>query len=313
MASKRWKGLLRMVVREPLLHFALLGALLFALDAAVGAGEDEAHAAASPTAPSRVIALDDAQLEPLRAAFRRSWKRDPSADELADLIEEAIADEILFREGSALGLERDDAVVRQRVIEKMRALARPTETAPPTRAELEAWFAAYPHRFRQAPKVAFEQIYFDGKRRAARGEDVQAAVGAALARVRDPNAVGAVTGDDFVLSRRWEATPEPQIVNVFGEPFAKRLMTVTIGEWTGPLESQYGLHLVRVSERLAARMPSFEEAETNVRADLIMTRSRAVSEVERKFLPQYRVELRGAELQRLAKQGPLQLLLRSAR
>jgi hypothetical protein len=293
----------RRLLREPLLHFALAGGLLFALHAAMRGRKPEAAVPCSglESEPSRIIELREADLQPLREAFRRSWKREPDLQQLGDLVQDVIADEILYREGRARGLANDDSVVRQRVIEKMRALARPTEPAPPTREQLARWFARYAHRFVQAPRLTFEQIYFDPKRRNAPAKDAAAVLAS--------GASDATSGDDFALSRRWQDSPQPQVVNAFGSAFALRLGAAALNEWIGPVESDYGIHLVRVTSRTAARMPSFAEAEAYVRADYGMAQMRGLAEVERSYAPRYRIELEGAELQRVADTAALRGLL----
>jgi hypothetical protein len=291
-------GVLARLLREPLVHFLALGGLLFAVHAAVQR-QREGSAPAPPAGPAygRVITVGEPELASLRATFRRSWKREPDREQLGDLVSEFIADEVLFREGSARGLDRDDATVRARVVEKMRVLARPADAADaPSRERLERWFREHAHRFRQGPKFSFEQLYFDPKRRAAAGENASVVATAALAKlVGQPAQAGAPegVGDSFVLRERWEATAEQQIVNVFGEGFAQALSGAPLGVWSGPFDSDYGVHLVRVSERLPGRMPAFAEVEANVRADYQLVESRALGAVERDLLPRYHVELTG--------------------
>jgi peptidyl-prolyl cis-trans isomerase C len=311
------RGVIGRVLREPLLHFAALGGLLFALHAAVERHRIDA-APAPPTAPAYgpVITVGEAELATLRATFKRSWKREPDPEQLGDLVSEFIADEVLFREGAARGLDRDDAVVRQRIIEKMRVLARPTAASEaPSRERLEGWFRDHAHRFRQGSKFAFEQIYFDPKRRAAAGEDAAVVATQALARLTAQPAGAAVpegVGDSFVLRRRWDETAEQQIVNVFGEGFAQALSAAPLGRWSGPVRSEYGVHLVHVSARRPGRMPAFEEAEAYVRADYQLAEGRALGAVERDLLPRYRVELSGAARE-LAPTSGMKALLGAAR
>ena len=147
-----------------------------------------------------VIATSD--IDAARAGFRAAQKRDPNPQELADLVQGVISEELLFREGTALGLDRDDRVVRRRVIEKMTALARPrAPDSDPPREELARHYQSYRHRFVQPAAVSFEHLYFDPARRG----DATAAASQALAALgkagaADPPPAGA--GDTFVLPRR---------------------------------------------------------------------------------------------------------------
>jgi peptidyl-prolyl cis-trans isomerase C len=316
-SSGAWRGLIGGLLREPLVHFLVLGGLLFGLHAAVLRQQGGAvPAPPGGPAPAPVIAVGEAELVTLRANFKRSWKREPDPEQLGDLVSEFIADEVLFREGTARGLDRDDAVVRQRITEKMRVLARPTAAAEaPSREQLERWFRDHAHRFRQGPKVAFEQIYFDTKRRAAAGEDANVVATRALAGLTEGPAGAAAPdgmGDSFVLRRRWDETPEQQIVNVFGEGFAQALSAAPLGSWSGPVRSDYGVHLVYVSARRPGRMPAFEEVEGYVRADYQLAEGRALGAVERDLLPRYRVELSGAA-RALAKTSGMKALLGAAK
>jgi len=130
---------------------------------------------------SRTVTLDERAVQGLRASFRAAMKRDPQTAELADLVQEAVGEEILFREGLARGLDRDDGVVRRRVIEKMTALVHPSApTSDPSREELRRWFETYRHRFLRPAAVTFDQLFFDARRRSAAGADAPAAALAAL-------------------------------------------------------------------------------------------------------------------------------------
>jgi peptidyl-prolyl cis-trans isomerase C len=309
----RRRELLGLALREPLLHFALIGGLLFALHAALAPGSEARRGQDAPALPlTPLIEIDDGELRQLRDTFRRSWKREPSAEQLGDLVAEFVADEVLLREGLALGLERDDAIVRQRVIEKMRALVRPAEPAPePSREALQRWFVQHPHRFRQAARIAFDQLYFDPKRRSAAGQDAAAAASSALAQLaRQPPSAAPpdAVGDSFVLRRSWQETSEQQIVNVFGQAVARALMAAPLGVWQGPVASEYGVHLLRVSRRSPARMPSFDEAQSYVRADFQLVQARGSGVIERDLLPRYSVKLVTADARALASTPALQAL-----
>ena len=152
---------------------------------------------------SRAVTIGPRDLEVQRASFRAAWKREPATSELADLMEAFISEEMLFREGAALGLDRDDAVVRRRLIEKATALARPSApVSEPEAAELRRWYQMYPHRFQQPAAFSLEQLYFDARKHA----DARAAASAALAALASqPAATPAPAG----RGRRVRAADQP--------------------------------------------------------------------------------------------------------
>ncbi|HEY0712538.1 MAG TPA: hypothetical protein VGF45_07685, partial [Polyangia bacterium] len=160
------------------MQFLAGGGLIFALYAASG-DDDDATAgggAASDAAVvvNRTIAIGPADLQSLRETFVRGARREPTPEELGDAVETFVNEEMLYREGKGLGLDREDVVVRRRIIDKMTVLARPAvPTAEPNETELRAWFQRYPHRFRHAPRISFEQRFFDPKRRANAADDAR--------------------------------------------------------------------------------------------------------------------------------------------
>src|SRR5581483_1186677 len=143
---------LRRAAREPLLHFALLGAALFALYGALhggrrgGAADDRAGAGGDRP----VVTVDAATLDRLTSTFRHAWKREPERDELAEMTLDFVDEDILFRQALALHLDRDDPAVRRRLIEKMTVMQRPAAPPPePAPGELGAWYASRRHHFRE--------------------------------------------------------------------------------------------------------------------------------------------------------------------
>ena len=156
------------LLREPLVHFAVLGALLFGLSglARRGGAADGGRPRPAPCGERwRSPPATSTPRAPASAPHRSAT--DPQ--ELADLVQGSISEELLFREGTALGLDRDDRVVRRRVIEKMTALARPAAPdSDPPREELARHYQGYRHRFMQPAAVSFEHLYFDPRAAATR-------------------------------------------------------------------------------------------------------------------------------------------------
>jgi len=299
------------LLREPFVHFVVAGGLVFALYAATR-GARTAPAGAGGGEPDRRVVIGAADIEVLRATFRVAWKRDPAPDELADQVETFVHEEILFREGKALGLDRDDVVVRRRLIEKMSALARPqSPVGEPTGSELRRWYDRYRHRFAQPGRISFEQRFFDGKRRSDAAADARAALAQVAPGDRgDPTAVG--PGDEFVLPAQMIEKTELQVAHLYGEGFVAALLAAPVRAWHGPVASSFGQHLVFVIDRLPGRLPEFAEAEKAVRADWLTVNTRGVKPAAESLLPRYRVVLEGPQAQALARAPAVVPLLKSA-
>src|SRR5262245_44896059 len=198
------------LLREPMTHFVALGALIFAVWSLMGR-HGAPPPAGAPASVSRTIDVTGADIDGLRSGFRAAWKRDPSPAELADLVEGFVSDEILFREGMARGLDRDDRVVRRRVVEKMAALARPVApSSDPSQSELHAWYQRYAHRCSRQASVTFDQLFFDPKRH----DDPRAAAAAALAPLggaAPTDAAPAGVADVFFLPPRMTGKSELEL------------------------------------------------------------------------------------------------------
>ena len=142
----------RRLVREPLVHFLLLGGMLFG---AWYLFNDQPQ-----VSDSNRIVIDEAQMASLAATFQRTWLRPPTHEELLGLVQDRIKEEILYREALALGLDRDDQVIRRRLRQKMEFVSIDlTEPDPPTEAQLQAYLDANRDRFRTSERLSFTQVY----------------------------------------------------------------------------------------------------------------------------------------------------------
>jgi hypothetical protein len=248
----------RRLLHEPLVHFFVLGAALFGLFALVGRPSGERQ--------ERIV-VTAGQIENLAATFARTWQRPPTPLELEALIDDHVRDEVYAREAAALGLERDDVVVRRRLRQKMEFLTEEAaESAPPTDEQLAAFLAARPDAYRIEPRLAFRQVYLSRDRR---GDAVEADAPAALARLdaQGPDADVSKLGDPLLLPDDVALSSRSDIARLFGEPFAARLLEATPGRWVGPIESGYGLHLVYVRRREDGRLPALDEVRDAVTRD----------------------------------------------
>ena len=236
------------VLREPLLHFVVLGAGLFLLFGVVGESADER--------PDRIV-VSAAKVENLAELFERTWRRPPTQDELDGLIEDHLKEEILYREALALGLERDDSVVRRRLRQKMEFISEDlAQSAEPTADELQAFLAERADRFREPSRISFAQVYLSPDRR---GGDVWSDAERALVALNTGKPDPAAAGDPFLLEQDYRDLAAPDLERLFGGAFAAQVAELPVGRWSGPVGSGYGLHLVLVRERTAARLPDLAE------------------------------------------------------
>ena len=237
-------------LREPLVHFLALGAGLFLLFDVVGEREDNRA--------DRVV-VSAAQVELLAEGFAGTWQRPPTAQELEGLVEDHVREEIYYREALAMGLDRDDVIVRRRMRQKLEFLADDMLAAvEPTEEELRGFLAENPETFRVASRVTFEHIYFSRDRRG----DAAAADARRLLQRLEAGAGGldvAELGDRPPVPRKYTDAPADKLASRFGSAFVEQLPALPEGRWAGPIESGYGLHLMRIRDRQPGRVPAFEE------------------------------------------------------
>jgi hypothetical protein len=242
--------LLARLIREPLVQFLLIGTAVFVLYARSG-GE---------LAPPRDrIVVTSGRVQQLAEVFTKTWQRPPTAQELHGLINAFIKEEVYYREALKLGLDRDDTLIRRRMQQKMEFLTEPgDDVLAATDAELQAFLAANRSEFRVEPQIAFRQIFINPER----SEEPAASRAAQLLRSVRGTPAGADVrslADPTLLPHEMPLSPIGVIDRNFGEDFGKKLMTVPTAEWTGPLETPFGLHLVRISDRRSGYDPPLEQ------------------------------------------------------
>ena len=266
--------------REPLVHFVAIGAAMFAVFHWSGAGGSGSH---------RII-ITPGQVEAIVAGFSRTWQRPPTEEELKGQLDEYVREEIATREAMAMGLDRDDTIIRRRLRQKLEFLVEDTVTiAPPTDAELQAWLEAHPEQFQLEPEVAFRQVFLDPeRRRATLQEDVR--------RLRrDLSAAGPdvpieTLGDSRMLPIDVPRSSRSNVARQFGDSFADAVVAAERGRWVGPIESGYGQHLVYVSDRLEPRLPLLPEVRQLVEREVLAERrKRELAAMYRELLTRYRV------------------------
>jgi hypothetical protein len=267
-------------LREPLVHFLAIGALLFLAFNWRGGG----------SAGSNRIVITPGQIDSMVASFIRVWQRPPTEQELKGLVDDHVREEMATREAMSLGLDRDDTVIRRRLRQKLEFLAEDTvDATPPTEAQLQAWLEKHPDAFRTEPQLAFRQVYLSPDRR---GASVDADARRILAQLSAAGPAAAIdnAGDALMLPREVERSSRTDIARQFGEEFADAVLKVEPEKWIGPIRSGYGLHLVFVRERMDGRLPTLAEVRPVVEREFISDRrKRELDALYERLLTRYRV------------------------
>ncbi len=248
---------LKRILKEPLLHFLLLGAGLF-----VGYGMLQ-----KPGGGANEIVVTTGEIDHLAAGFARIWQRQPTPQEMAGLVKARVREEVYYREAMRLGLDKDDTVIRRRLHQKMEFIADDVAAqAEPTDAQLTAYLQTHPDSFRVEPRVTFRQVYLDpekhGKSLARDSEQLLAK----LNRLGD-TADAETLGDPSLLEHTFTALPTGEIAKQFGAGFAAKLSELSPGQWQGPIQSGYGAHLVLISKRTDAQLPPLADVREAVRRE----------------------------------------------
>jgi PPIC-type PPIASE domain len=249
--------LIARLLREPLVQFLALGAVLFALYGVAGKRSAEA--------PDKIV-VSASRIATLGDGFVRTWRRPPSEQELQGLIEDYIRDEVFYREGRTAGLDRDDVIIRRRVRQKMEFLAEDMSVPEPSDEQLAAYLAANPERFRTEDHLSFHQIFLSATRRPNTIESDSKQLASVLARA-DAAVDATALGDPFLLGEEFRGVTPSKVTSVFGEGFARRMAAMETGRWQGPISSGFGQHFVFISERTSGDLPPLDAVRPAVRRE----------------------------------------------
>jgi parvulin-like peptidyl-prolyl isomerase len=198
--------------------------------------------------------------------FESQWRRPPTPQEFQAMVEDKIREEVLYREGLAMGLDKDDTIVKRRMAQKVQFLAEDVAAAhEPSTAELKAWFDKNTQKFALPGRYSFRHIYFSPDKR---GKNAQADAAQTLAKISgqpEDSKYAAGLGDNFMFQDYYGDRAPEAIAKEFGPQFAVALEKLKPGSWQGPVESGYGWHLVFVDTVIPGRIPAFEEMEPDVK------------------------------------------------
>jgi hypothetical protein len=270
---------IRKLLGEPMLHFVLIGIALFG-----------AYRWVSPRdSGGQRIVITQGVVDDLVTQHVAARGREPSTTELNHLIESYVRDEILYREGVKLGLERDDVVVKRRVRQKIELIAEEdASTRAPTDADLSSYLTANQARFVQPAILTFEQVFLGQPTSDSGVVHAVALTREGLRSGADPEKLGKPT----LLPYRMTLTPADLVARDFGASFAAALERVPVGEWVGPIDSSFGAHYVRVSDRTPAATPQLATVRDQVMREWENERrQRARNDAYTKMRGEYQVSI----------------------
>jgi hypothetical protein len=239
------------LLKEPFVHFIVLGALLFG-----GNAVWERHVLKSDT----TIVIQPGEMERQAVIFASENRRQPTDEDLRALLFSHVEEEVLLREAQRLGLGEDDTIIRRRLAQKMRFMIENTgETKSPGDAELRAWFDQNQAQFVEPERRSFSHIYLSPEKH---GDQLQADAQTLLAQISDANWKS--LGDPFMLNRKYDFIEARSIERLMGANFATSLFSIKGTDWQGPFESAFGLHLVKINDVKPEALPAFDTIRDDV-------------------------------------------------
>jgi len=238
--------------REPLLHFLLIGFALFLYYDLVGSGDSEAPAV------KRII-VSSGHVEQLMANFERTWSRPPTEQELDAMVDSHVREEVFYREAMAMGLDQNDPMVRRRMRMKLEFMLEDLSGQDASDEVLSDFLQRNSDSFRDEAQLTLRQVYLNPDQR----PDLENDAGQLLSRLRDGSAPEAL-GDHTLAPRTYQLAPQSEIARDFGDEFARQVAALPVSDWSGPVYSPFGAHLVRIEARIDARLPELAEIRDEV-------------------------------------------------
>lgn len=248
---------MRKLMREPLMHFAVIGLALYGLQASV---VDRPN--------SENIVVTRAEIDRLAATYQQQFRVRPTATQLEQLVKNHIREEIYWREGIALGLDRNDEIVRRRIAQKYAFLQQDLAVVePPTPAQLDDYFQRHSQRYLISPRVSFIQVYINPDH----GADLSSRISTIGARLQHTafNQAGKV-GDNFPGQRDLVNLNRRELARIFGDSeIVDAAFAAPKHSWAGPFRSGYGSHFIYVTAKTASHQPILADVKTRVTRDYL--------------------------------------------
>jgi hypothetical protein len=258
---------LKRIIKEPLSAFLVLGGLIFVVFQQVS---DDA----SPDTAE--IVITKGQIKALSIGFEKVWQRSPTETETKDLVQNHVREEILYREALAMGLDRGDGIIKRRLRQKMEFLSEDiANLIEPDVSELQSYLDKHRQDYRQPTRYSFHQIFFDaGKRGQAANDDA----GALLKTLSENGTDITELGDRLMIRQSFENETESEIKNTMGSDFLNSLQQLPTGNWSGPIRSGFGLHLVYIDQRIEGSAPQLDKVRNLILRDWALDKRKQINE-----------------------------------
>jgi hypothetical protein len=227
----------------------------------------------------------------MRTSFEKRWKRPPTPNELEGLTKEYIRETAFYREALAMGLDKDDTIVRRRLAQKLEFLVQDLiDVKPATDEELEAYFDEHRADYRQPDLITFTHAFVDPDKWSNQTESHAATVLEGLEQADDPTSGAKELGDPFMLQLYYPERTEAEISKLFGGGFARSVGDLSLGAWQDPVLSGYGVHLVYVHAKETFPDPAFANVRDRVAEDWMEAKREELNdEYRERLLEKYTV------------------------
>lgn len=263
-------------LRQPLLHFAVLGSLIFIWDAV---------RRPSLSSDNFNIVVTQTEIDRMSRLWTKTWGRNPTEKELQDLVQEHIKDEIYYREALKLGLDQNDVVIRRRLRQKMDFFS--TDSPEPNESDLRKYYENNLENYRQKPTYTIEQIYYKSGKEDRLNQDL-----AAL----NSGATTEGMGDQISLPKFLTETDQNQISKTYGLSFYNQVKDLPWNKWSGPISSGFGIHIVRIDKSAEERTMAFEEVSEKVQFDFLRdAEAQKIDTTYAEFREPYKVTIQTSE------------------
>lgn len=248
------------LIKEPLVHFLVIGAAIFVLYGFMGQQDVEEQ--------ERAITITAGEINWLTDSWKKRWNRPPTKEERDGLIKQYMREMILYHEAVAMGLDKDDTVIRRRLAQKLEFLTQDLiSPQPPTEGELRTYFETHMNRYQPPDLITLTHVFFDPDKRGDQTLKDAETIKAKLIALKQPPQNARSFGDPFMLQSYYPERSEAELSKLFGSGFARPVFELATQEWHGPVLSGYGTHLVYVHDRRESEPPSVTEVQAQVRED----------------------------------------------